>query len=134
MLTVDPTVRRERDVHVDDTNIGAVYIQCVIQHTSVDQYASVYVRCTLRRPWMLHARAACVCTDTKHDAEARQTFIPLFISVQLRIDPDGCRFPPFKPLRRFRYALKANEICGISHTIISRENLRSLMLSQYELE
>lgn len=108
-------MRRERGVHVDDTNIETVYIQCVIQHTSVDQYTSVYVRYTpLRRPWMLHARAACVCTDTKHDAEARQTFIPLFISVQLRIDPDGCRFSPFKPLRRFRYALRANEICGIS--------------------
>lgn len=99
-----------------------------------NQYASVYVRYTLlRRPWMLHARAACVCTGTKHDAEARQTFIPLFISVQLRIDPDGCRFPPFKPLRRFRYALRANEICGIAHNS-HRENLRSLMLSQYKLE
>lgn len=72
-LTVDPTVRRERDVHVDDTNIRAVYIQiqCVIQHTSVDQYASVYVRCTLRRRWMLHARAPCVCNGYK--ARCRST-------------------------------------------------------------
>lgn len=91
-----------------------MYTQCVVQHRSVDQYISVGTSVTRCRASygvrMLHARAACACTDTKLSTEACQTFIPLFIPVQLRVKaPDGCRFLPFKLSRRFRCASRSYE-------------------------